>query len=85
MAWLRGLTFEFTRARRASRATKGYVSSLGRENRLGPRLLLFFELRPVCTRTVGWRILSFDEVRRPFGKSLRCALVGGQPGPALLQ
>ena len=41
-------------------------------------------LPPVCTRTMGWRILSFDDVLPTFGKPLRCALVDGQPGPTLV-
>ena len=41
-------------------------------------------LTPVCTRTMSWRILSFDDVLPTFGKPLRCVAVGGQPGPALV-
>ena len=81
--FIRNITFEFSGRRRRSAGTNGYVSSHGQESRLGPRLLPFLVLPPVCTRTVSWRSLSFDDVRLPFGKLLRCALVDGEPGPAL--
>ena len=80
--FMRNITFEFSGRRRRSAGTNGYVASLGQRSRLGPRLLLFLVLPPVCTRTVDWRILSFDDVLPTFGKLLRCVAVGGQPGPA---
>ena len=46
--------------------------------------MLFLVLPPVCTRTKGWRILSFDDVLPTFCKLLRCVAVGGLLRPALV-